>query len=69
MADNPQPVRKLGAREYVGGFAVMAMAFGAYSWFGGRDTPWGYQQTYGAVLFGVGVVGLVVAWLLPRERD
>jgi hypothetical protein len=63
MAENPQPDRKLGPREFIGGFALMAMGFGAYSWANGCDIPWGAQQTYGAVLFGIGVVGAVVALL------
>jgi hypothetical protein len=65
--DNPQPIRKLGLREFVGGFALMAMGFGMYSWSNGRDTPWGAQQTYGAVLFGIGLVGGAVALLWPRK--
>ena len=43
MAENPQPDRKLGPREFIGGFALMAMGFGAYSWANGCDIPWGAQ--------------------------
>lgn len=66
-AENPQPIRKLGPREFVGGFALMAMGFGVYSWSNGRDIPWGAQQTYGAILFGIGLVVAAVVFLWPRK--
>ena len=68
MAGTPPPVRELGPREYVGGFALMAMGFGAYSWTNGRDIAWGAQQTFGAISFGVGVAAGLVAYLWPRGR-
>src|SRR6266540_4292141 len=48
----------------VGGLMLL---FGGYIWLKGRDLPWGNQQLFGAILFGVGLVGLVVALLLPGE--
>ena len=68
MAENSQPGRKLGPREFIGGFALMVMGFGAQSWSNGRDIPWGAQQTYGAVLFGVGLVAAAGACLWPRKK-
>ena len=68
MAENSQPGRKLGPREFIGGFALMVMGFGAQSWSNGRDIPWGAQQTYGAVLFGVGLVAAAGACLWPAKR-
>jgi hypothetical protein len=63
VSDNIPPKRVIGPREFIGGMTLMAMGFGVNSWASGRDIPWGYQQTYGAALFGIGLVGSVVVFL------
>ncbi len=69
MAPDPEPIKKLGLRQYIGGFGTMEMGFGVYSWTRGQAVPGGYTQTYGAVLFGVGLVCVLVAVLWPRKRS
>ena len=68
MAETPQPIRKLGPREFLGGLGLMAMGFGAYSWLKGQDIPWGAQQIYGTVLFVGGVLVACGAYFWPRKK-
>lgn len=67
MNETPSP-RKVGVREFVGGFGLMAMGFGMFSWLNGRVVPWGYQQTFGAAAFAAGLLGVVAAWAFSWKR-
>src|SRR5438105_15090585 len=68
MTTNPnRPDRSWSTsfREVLIPVGGMTLIFGGYLWLKGRDVSWESQQTLGAVLFGVGLVGFIVALLLP----
>jgi hypothetical protein len=65
--EDPQKAKKFAARQFVGGISVAMLGVGVYSWFSGREVPWGYTQTFGAVLVGVGLLGILLAALWPRR--
>jgi hypothetical protein len=56
-------------RQILGSVGVIALGFGFYSFFSGRDVPWGYQQMFGVVCAVLGGVFLLAVSLWPRSQS
>lgn len=67
MSQDPAPA--LNPRIVPGAFALMLVGFGMQLWGNGRDIPWGYQQTAGAIVFPIGVLGLAACLFWPRKKN
>jgi hypothetical protein len=68
MSSGNPPPRKLRSSDFIGGFGLMLIVFGIYSWVSGRDVPWGYQQTGGAIAAGLGLIVALVSRLLLQSK-